>query len=292
MNFNPPWKTTMQITPLSPVLGAEVTGLDLNRPLADQDFRTLRDAFDRHSLLVFRDQDLAPAAHVAFSRRFGPLEVHVQKRFHHRDFPEILIVSNVVEDGAPIGLADAGRYWHSDLSYLAEPSLASVLNARELPEGDGDTLFTSLIAAYAALDPATKGRLAGLTAVHDYNARNAIQAAKSSLRPTLSVAEAATVPPVAHPVVRRHDDGRLGLFVSEGFTTHVVGLDEAEGRALLEALFRHSTETRFGYRHHWRPGDVVMWDNRATLHLATGTLPGARRTLHRTTIRGPVPLAA
>jgi taurine dioxygenase len=282
----------MQITPLSPVLAAEVHGLDLNLPIDAAAFAALGEAFDRHGVLVFRDQDLAPAAQVAFSRRFGPLEVHIQKRFHHPAFPEILIVSNVLEEGRPIGLADAGRYWHSDLSYLAEPSFASVLNARELPPGDGDTLFAGLKAAYDGLDAATKQHIAGLTAIHDYDARNKLQAAKSSLRPALSAAEAATVPPVAHPIVRRHADGRAGLFVSEGFTTRIPELPEDEGRALLAALFQHSTEERFLYRHRWLDGDVVMWDNRATLHLATGCRPGARRTLYRTTIRGPVPLAA
>jgi taurine dioxygenase len=204
-----------------------------------------------------------------------------------------LIVSNVIENGIPLGLVDAGRYWHSDLSYLAEPSLGSLLYSVELPSQGGDTLFGSLTAAYAALDDDLKAKILHLTAVHDYNARNKVQAQQSNgLRPALSAEQAKTVPPVIHPVVRKHEvTGAPILFVSEGFTTRIPELSDAESAVLLEALFQHQKQERFQYRHHWENGDLVFWDNRATIHLATGTPPHLRRTLYRTTVRGPKPTA-
>jgi taurine dioxygenase len=284
---------TFEIRPLSSVLGAEVLDLDLSQPLGEADFARVRGAFDEHSVLVFRDQRrLAPAEHIAFSRRFGPLEVHVQERFLLRGHREILIVSNVFENGEPIGLVDAGHYWHSDLSYLAEPSLGSMLHAQELPAEGGDTLFVSMPAAYDALDGAMKARIASLAAEHSYLARNKKQGEHNPHRPQLDQMAAAKVPPVVHPMVRVHPGtGRPALFVNEGFTTRVIGLPEEESRALLDRLFAHMTEPRFIYRHRWRPHDLVFWDNRATIHLATGCPPHLRRRLYRTTVRGDRPMA-
>jgi len=282
------------INPVHPLFAAEVVGLDLAKPVTDATIAELGEALGRYGVLVFRDQaHISPAQQVDFSRRFGPLEYHVQKKFLLADHPEILIVSNVVENGVPKGLVDAGRYWHSDLSYMAEPSLGSMLRLIEKPAEGGDTLFASLAAAYEGLDAATKAELKGLTAIHDYNARNKVQAAQSNgLRPTLSAEQEKTVPPVAHPLVRRHEvTGAPLLFISEGFTMKIVERSEEESAALLARLFAHQKEERFQYRHVWKDGDMVFWDNRGTMHLATGTPQGMRRTLHRTTIRGPVPTA-
>jgi taurine dioxygenase len=167
------------------------------------------------------------------------------------------------------------------------------LHAIELPGEGGDTLFGSLTAAYDGLDEGIKAKIKDLTAVHDYNTLNKAQAAKSDgLRPVLSAEQAKAVPPVIHPVVRRHEvTGAPILFVSEGFTTKIIELLEEEGAALLAGLFEHQKQTRFHYRHHWQDGDLVFWDNRATIHLATGTPAGLRRTLYRTTVRGPKPTA-
>jgi taurine dioxygenase len=284
---------SFEIRRLSPVLAAEIVGLDLSRPLDDKDFARIRSAFDEHSVLVFREQDrLTPEDHIAFSRRFGPLEIHVQERFLLRGHREILIVSNVFENGQPIGLVDAGHYWHSDLSYLAEPSLGSMLHAQELPAEGGDTLFASMHAAYDALDEEAKARIDSLDAEHSYLARNKKQGESNPYRPQLDQMAAAKVPPVVHPMVRVHPGtGRLALFISEGFTTRIIGLPEEESRALLARLFAHMTEPRFIYRHRWRPHDLVFWDNRATVHLATGCPPHLRRTLYRTTVRGDRPRA-
>jgi taurine dioxygenase len=283
-----------KVLPIAGSFAAEVVGLDLTRPAEATTIARISDALAQYGVLVFRDQaDLTPRQHIEFSRCFGPLEIHVQKKFLLEDHPEILVVSNVIENGKPLGLVDAGRYWHSDLSYLAEPSLGSLLHLKERPSEGGDTLFGSLASSYEGLDPALKQKLQGLTAVHDYNARNKIQSAESKgLRPALSDEQAKTVPPVTHPVVRRHEgSGAPLLFVNEGFTTRIQELEAAESADLLALLFAHQKQERFQYRHQWKDGDMVFWDNRSTQHLATGTPPHLRRTLYRTTIRGPRPTA-
>jgi taurine dioxygenase len=281
-----------QINQLHSLFAAEVVGLDLAQPAERETIDRIAYALGHYGVLVFRDQaHLTAQQQIDFSRQFGPLEYHVQKKFLLADHPEILVVSNVIENGAPIGLVDAGRYWHSDLSYMAEPSLGSLLHSKERPAEGGDTLFASLAAAYAGLDEATKSDLKGLTAIHDYNGRNKIEAAKSNgLRPSLSTEQANTVPPVAHPIVRKHEvTGEALLFINEGFTTRIVERSEEESEALLARLFAHQKDPRFHYRHVWRDGDLVFWDNRGTTHLATGTPPHLRRTLYRTTVRGPKP---
>jgi len=280
------------VEPLSPVLGVSIRGLDLSRPLDDAAFAEVETLCNRHSVVAFRDQRISPEQHIAFSRRFGALEIHVQQRFHLAGHPEILKVSNVIENGQPLGLADAGHYWHSDLSYLAKPSLGSLLHAQEIPTDDGDTLFVNMAAAYRGLSPELQERLTQLYAVHDYQARNLKQASNSALRPILSAEQAARVPPVTHPVVRVHPaTGERSLFVSEGFTTRIVGLDAAQSDTLLEELFAHSVRPEFQYRHRWQPHDLLFWDNRATMHFATGCAADKRRTLYRTTICGSTPIA-
>ena len=282
-----------EIRNLDAPLGAEIIGLDLSEGAGSADIARIRAALADRGVLVFRDQaNLTPAQHVAFSRNFGPLEIHVQHAFHHKQHPEILIVSNVVEDGKPIGLTDAGRYWHSDLSYVAEPSLGSLLHARELPDEGGDTLFANMAAAYSTLPSGVKARIDGLEAEHSYEARNKIQQAKyGDLRPGLSEEQRAKVRPVIHPVVRVHpDSGRRALFVNEGFTTRIMGLADEESAALLRELFDFSVQERFIYRHNWVANDLIFWDNRQTMHLATPFPPHYRRRLNRTTVRGDVPV--
>lgn len=274
-------------------LGAEMAGLDLSRPIGEETFARVRRAFlDSDGVLVIRGQRISPADQIAFSRRFGPLMIHVLRQYLLPGHPEILIVSNVVENGRPVGLGDAGRYWHSDLSYAAEPSLASLLYALELPEGEGDTSFANMYAAYEALPAQLKQRLAGLRAVHSYrNSYDRLTQRGSAFRPPLSETQQAEVSEVEHPVVRTHPEtGRKALFVNEGFTTRVLGLPETESETLLKQLFAHATQARFIYRHRWRTGDLVMWDNRCAIHLAHGCPPELRRHLHRTTIQGDVPV--
>lgn len=271
-------------------LGAELTGLDLGQPLDEDLFRRIHQAHLDHHVLVFRDQRITPSQQIAFSRRFGPLQIHVLRQFQLKTHPEILVVSTVKEDGKPIGLGDAGHFWHSDLSYKERPSLGSMLHAQELPAEGGDTLFANMHLAYDTLPPALRNAVEGRVAEHDYLAQYAELQRRNPWRPNLTAAQIAEVRPVAHPVVRTHPEtGRRALFVSEHFTTRIVGLPEDESRALLDELFAHSVRPQHVYRHQWRPHDMVFWDNRSLMHLAAGCPEGQRRTLYRTTIEGDVP---
>jgi taurine dioxygenase len=271
-------------------LGAEITGLNLCAPLPDRDFARIHDAHLDHHVLVFRDQRITPAQQVAFSRRFGRLQVHVLRQFQLPGHDEVLIVSNIKEDGKPIGLGDAGHFWHSDLSYKELPSLGSLLHAQELPGTGGDTLFANMHLAWDQLPAELRRAVEGRRAEHSYLARYAELQQKSPWRPNLTPAQIAEVKPVAHPVVRTHPEtGRKALFVSEHFTTRILGLPDDESRDLLAQLFTHSTRPEFIYRHRWQSFDLVFWDNRSLMHLATGCPDDQRRKLYRTTIEGDVP---
>jgi taurine dioxygenase len=244
-------------------------------------------------VLVFRDQHaLTPAQQVAFSARFGALQRHVLSQFALPSQPEVLVVSNIRgPDGQPQGLGDAGRFWHSDLSYKDKPSLGSFLLAQELPAEGGDTLFANQHLAWERLPAALQARIRGLRAEHWYLKRYAELQALNPWRPDLTPAQVEQVPPTVHPVVRTHEgNGRLALFVSEHFTTRIVDLPEAESRELLEELFERSVTPDLVYRHQWRDGDMVFWDNRSVQHLAAGCPDHLRRRLHRTTIEGGVPV--
>ena len=280
----------LQIRPLEEALGAEVLGLDLARPLPDDDVARIRQAHLDHHVLVFRDQRITPAQQVDFSRRFGPLQIHVLRDFQLPGHPEVLVVSNIKEDGKPIGLGDAGVFWHSDLSYKEKPSLGSLLHAQELPAEGGDTLFANQHRAYEALPKALKDLVEPLVAEHTYVARYEELRARNPYRPPLTQRQLDEVKPVVHPVVRTHPEtGRKALFVSEHFTTRIVGLPEDESRAVLHELFARSILPQFVYRHRWRPHDMVFWDNRSVMHLATGTPEHLRRKLYRTTVEGDRP---
>jgi len=279
-----------EIRPFDAALGAEVVGLDLNQPLSSADFQRIHRAHLDHHVVVFRDQRITPAQQVAFSRRFGPLQIHVLHQFQLANHPEILIVSNVVENGKPIGLGDAGHFWHSDLSYKEKPSLGSLLHAIELPAQGGDTLFANMHTAWETLPPALQRKAEGLRAEHTYLARYAELQKRSPWRPNLTPEQIAQVKPVVHPVVRTHPEtGRKALFVSEHFTTRIIGLPDDESRALLDELFAHSVKPAHVYRHQWREHDLVFWDNRSLLHLAGGTPDDLRRVMYRTTIEGDAP---
>lgn len=276
-----------QVTPLADTFVAEITGIDLSQPLDQATFAAIRDAWHDHSILVFRDQELTEAQQIAFTRRFGALYGHLLSQFLHPDHPEILVVSNILENGKPIGLLDAGRLWHADLSYLPAPSAGAMLYAREVPEEGGDTLFADTIAAYDALPDDTKARIKGKRVLHrfieSYEKLNKL----NPLRPKLTDEQRGKLEDVVHPAAFVHPgNGRTGLYVSEGFASRILGIPEAESRALLGELNAHATQDRFVYRHKWRAGDLVFWDNRSTIHKATGgyALP-QRRLMHRTTLK-------
>jgi taurine dioxygenase len=285
-----PTRQHFEVRPFNAPVGAEIIGLDISNPISAEDFKRIHQAHLDHHVLVFRDQRITPQEHIDFSRRFGPLEIHVLHQFHLKNHPEILIVSNIKENGEPIGLGDAGVYWHSDISYKPQPSLGSLLHAQELPSEGGDTLFADQHLAWEALSPELQQRILPLKAEHSYLAKYEELRAKNPWRPKLSQEQIDQVAPAVQPVVRTHPEtGRKALFVSEHFTTRIVGLPQEESDALLAELFAHSVKPEFVYRHTWAPHDLVFWDNRSLMHLAAGTPDHLRRRLNRTTIVGDTP---
>ena len=279
-----------QIETFDAPLGAQVLGLDLAQALSQGDFQRLHHAHLDHHVLVFRDQRITPQQQVDFSRRFGPLQIHVLRQFQLPTQPEVLIISNIVEDGQPIGLGDAGHFWHSDLSYKEVPSLGSMLHAQELPDEGGDTVFANMHLAWESLPAALRHAVRGARAEHSYLSQYEELRRRNPWRPALTQAQIDEVTPVTHPVVRVHPEtGRRALFVSEHFTTRIVGVPEDESRALLDELFAHSVRPEHLYVHRWQPHDLVFWDNRSLMHLATGCPPEQRRKLYRTTIEGDAP---
>ncbi|GFM50017.1 TauD/TfdA dioxygenase family protein [Pseudomonas capsici] len=279
-----------EVRPLTGKVGAEIVGLDLSKTLNDADFARVHKAHLDYHLIVFRDQHITPQQQIDFSRRFGVLQIHVLKQFLLANHPEILIVSNIVENGQPVGLGDAGKYWHSDLSYKELPSLGSMLYAQELPSEGGDTLFADMHLAWETLPQHLREAVEGRSAVHSYTARYAEGHNAASWRPTLTPEQLAQVVEVTHPIVRTHpENGRKALFVSEGFTTRIVGLPEDESRQILSEIYAHSVRPEHIYRHQWQPNDMVFWDNRSLIHLAAGCPTHLRRKLYRTTIQGDAP---
>jgi taurine dioxygenase len=282
----------IQIRPLSDVLGAEVIGADLARFDDDEQYACIHQALLDYGVLAIRNQHITPEQHIAFSRRFGELEIHVLDQFLLPDHPEILRISNKTVNGEAIGLQDAGNEWHTDLSYQTYPALGSLLYALEIPPRGGDTLFASLYAAYDALTDAMKARLEGLRATHSYTPYHERSQHKASgqTRSDLTDVQKAQVPEISHPLVRTHPEtGRKALYLSPGLTLGIEGLNEA-GQALLKMLNEHATQPAFTYRHRWKLHDVLFWDNRCTIHLATGYDPQYTRHMHRTTIKGDRPV--
>lgn len=284
---------------LSPALGAEIVGFDPNH-CTDGEFEALRRAWvDAQGLLVVRDARLTPAQHIAFGRRFGEPSVgrrtpdSVLADYYHPQHPEIYRVSNKVIDGVPQGREDAGTYWHSDGSHSEVPPHCCLLHGIEIPPYGGDTQFASMTLAYDALSATMQQLLSGLQAVHTL--ANTIEGARANSyakefagRSDLAKAKAAT-----HPLVRVvPESGRKCLFVNPGFTSHIVGMHPAESAALLNFLFAHCTQPEFIYRHRWSANDLVIWDNRCTMHYAVSDYKAyGQRYMHRVTIKGEAVVA-
>jgi taurine dioxygenase len=272
--------------------GAEIM-FDLSGPIDDSTFAELERHFHDNIVVFFRDQNLSEQQQIAFSRRFGELEIHIVRKYLLPDHPEILLISNIRdENGEHIGLADAGFTWHSDTSYRKYPSRCSLLYAKEVPHRDGkplgDTVFADTIAAYEALPEAMKRRLDGLKAIHRYSMRRRVD---NSPRPKLTAAQLAETPDIAHPIVRTHPyTGRKALYVTAGECIGIEGMPEDEALDLIAELDAHCVKPEFCYRHQWRVGDLVMWDNASAMHLAICdyALP-ERRLMHRTTVIGSQP---
>ena len=284
--------TSMTVEPSGGACGARVSGVDLSR-LDDAAFKEIEQLFNRHAVLAFSDQRLDEQGLLGFARRFGPIERHVSKAFHHPGTDELTVLSNIMKDGRNYGSEDAGQGWHTDLSYDAVPARASILHALMVPMKDGqplgDTLFAGMYAAYDALPEDWKRRIAGLKAERDYaKFYTYMIEKKNSPRPKLTDTERQKKPPVIHPLVLTHPwTGRQTLYADPGYTTRVLGVSASESEKILEFLFAHQTEQRFQYRHRWRVHDVLMWDNCATIHMATGGYDRSTpRLMHRAQVLG------
>lgn len=281
-------------------LGAEIRGVDLTQEIDDGIFREIQNALNQYGVIFFRNQNLAPEDHIRFTRLFGEPEKHIlHNQYGLPGYPEILLIGNVVENGRYIGVNDGGLKWHTDLSYKREPTLYSFLYAVEVPEKDGqplgDTLFASTAYAYEMLPESMKRRLEGREAIHSYlqqfNERMQKKKEIGEARQDLSKEQLASVPEVVHRLIRTHPvTGRKCIYVNEWFTIGIAGMPEDEGRKLLQELCAHCTREELVYRHKWQVGDLLVWDNPQTQHLATFDFgPSQRRLMRRTIVAGTVP---
>ena len=282
----------MDVRKLGLSLGAEVTGVDLRR-LDDASFERIHQAFLDYQVIVVREQSLTPDVQLAFSRRFGPLEDQLNAHYTVEGYPEVLVLSNDVKDGKPVGLIDGGDFWHSDSSHRERPSMATMLYAVKNPSQGGDTEFANMYAAYETLPAALKQRIAGLSGVHAVSKLKNKRVTVSARRPDGKdfYERQKAIPDQVWPLVRTHPEtGRKGLYVSPRFTIGIEGLPEAEADEILDQLFAHQIREEFLYRHRWRDGDLVIWDNRCVIHHATGgyIYPDVR-TMYRTVVAGDRP---
>jgi taurine dioxygenase len=284
----------IKVTPTGAAVGAKVEGVDLHAGVNGQQLEAIVEALGRFGMLYFPGQNLDDESLMAFSRLFGSeLDIHALTQFAKPGHPEIFVLSNIVEDGRPLGASDAAQYWHSDLSYSQTPSRVSLLYALEVPQDGtgplGDTEFASTAQAYADLDASTRALLAGRRAFHD--AKKEKPRPGSHFTRPLSVDVDQRLHQVSHPVVRTHkDSGARCLYVNEGFTTAIDGMAPEESGALLQRLFEHMTQPRYIYRHKWQTRDLVMWDNCLTVHQGIPNYgPHQPRLMNRTIVKGEVP---
>jgi taurine dioxygenase len=283
----------MSVEPTGAVFAAAVRGVDV-RALDDQTFSAIHRAWLDHQVLLFRDQELSDEDLVAFSRRFGELdEAPVQEtgRRFVDGYPEIYVVSNVVQDGAAIGSLGSGEaVWHTDMSYLPDPPKASALYALEVPAHGGDTSFCSMYAAWDELPEGLRRRVEGLRVKHD-GTYNSGGYTRQGVTPT---DDPRTSPGTFHPLVYVHPEtGRRALYLGRRRNAYIDGLSLEDSGTLLDAVWAHATRESLTWRHHWKAGDLVLWDNRCTMHCRDAFDPAARRIMHRTQIKadrraGPV----
>jgi len=275
---------TITVTPIAGVVGAQVDGIDLAAPLSNDHIDEIRRAFVEHQVLVFRDQALAPAQQVAFGERFGELDTHPFVEMNP-DHPQVL---DIITD--PDDRANFGGGWHTDLTFLPEPDLGSILYAVDVPAAGGDTLFASQQAAYEALSPTMQTMIDGLVAVHSAGPQYGDGGLSTLSKAMVTKDAKRAAVQVEHPVVRTHpESGRKGLYVNRAFTIKIRGLRAAESAALLEFLYSHATSEAFTCRVAWRPGTLTMWDNRSVQHYALHDYSGHRRHMRRITVKGDRP---
>lgn len=275
----------MEFRTLREGFGIEVNGVDLSS-LGEDDFGKIEKAFYQHQVLVVRGQKLTATQFLNFARRIGPPEAHVIDQFHHPEHADILILSNVTENGRPTGLADAGTYFHTDYSYLEVPARATMLYSIQVPKKGGDTLFANQYAAYDDLSSETKNRLHGLVALHHYGNRDDLDKGSRTVASVLTEDQEKKVNWVRHLVARPHPvTGRTALYSVSGSSFRVEGMPDAEGVALLDELKSRATQEKYQLRLKYGVGDLVIWDNASLLHSATLTDPEDPRTLWRITIK-------
>jgi taurine dioxygenase len=274
---------SIEVRPLSPALGAEIVGVDLRERLDEARVAALREAWHEHLVILFRDQALDEDDQVRFAEIFGPpAKIHTSQFV--RGHPAVMLISNIREDGKPIGaLPDGEMHFHTDQCHQERPAMASMLYAIEVPSVGGNTLFANAYMAYETLPDDIKRRLDGRKALNAYDYDSAATKRGTKL--------AEGVPAYAHPVVRTHPaTGRKALYVNRLMTVQIEGVPEAESSELLDFLFDHQEQRAFVYEHVWRPGDILMWDNRCTLHARTDFSPDERRLMRRVTILGEKPV--
>lgn len=275
--------TSCHIEPIKPAIGAVITGIDLNH-LDEQDQQFIYQALLKHQVLFFRQQSLSSQAQVSLAKSFGDLHIHPVFPTLP-DFPEIIVLDSHQTD-----LRD-NELWHTDVTFSQTPPLGCVLQAIKIPPKGGDTLWGSLTAAFEGLDEELKDQLRGKTATHDIRLSFPQERFGQNAHDDAILQDAITKnPPLSHPVVRTHPQtGKEGLFVTEGFTSHIDGMDRSQSDILLSHLFAHSTKDEFTLRWQWQEGDVVIWDNRCTQHKALFDYEDAHRIMHRATILGDRP---
>lgn len=283
---------SLALQPLSSTFGAQTVDVDLSQPLSESAFDEVTRAFFASQLLVLRGQTLSAAQFLAFAQRLGPPEPHVIDQFHHPESPNILILSNVVRDGKATGLADAGTYFHTDYSYLAEPARATTLYSIQVPQAGGQTLFANQYAAYDDLSAAMKKTIEGLIGLHHYGNRDDLNKSSRTVASVLNTAQEKKMQWVRHAIARAHPvTGRMALYAVSGSSFGIEGWPEDEAVDLLDELKRHATQEKYQLALSYGVGDVVIWDNASLLHSATLTDPAHARTLWRVTVkeRGKLP---
>ena len=278
----------LEIRELSEALGAEIRGLDLSGPLDEATIEAVKAAWGEHLVLLFRDQRLTDQQLLSFSRNFGDLDKPHPSPYSDepfiKEFPEIMVISNVVEDGVPIGnLGDGEAVWHTDMSYAEEPPIGSILHSLEIPAEGGDTSFTNMLLAYETLPDDVRRRVEGRHALHD----NSLNTAGMLRKEYAAVTDPREAPGARHPIVRTHPvTGRQCLFLGRRTNGYILGLDIEESEDLLDELWAHSVSPEFVWTHRWQVGDVVMWDNRYVMHRRDAFPSDSRRIMHRTQISG------